>query len=414
MRRFVVLGCNHSVAELDQVAGARLPAENRPALFAELRQRLGAQELVYLETCHRTEFYIAYEGELCSGRLTMALSTILPELTQGRSVLPPVGSCLALQGDKAARHLFRVASGLEALMVGDNQVLGQAKEALRTAAEAGATGPLLQTLFEQAFRAAKRVRTETSLARRPVSLISLAERQLREQLARDGGPVAVLGAGDMGALAAQLIRKLDPGRDVVLFNRGNERGERIAATVGARFAPLGDFAADGNRFSVVVAATSAPDPVITPEVAARIAPAWILDLGLPPNVEPQCAAVEGVVLVSQAELAAEAEANRAARADEIARAEALIDEQLSELAYEVVETYLSPVARQLVETFRSVARTELERFCQRPAGADNGDLDAAVERLSQRLLRLPMKGLREVAWLHSPAVLDTFLSAVQR
>lgn len=415
MRRFVVLGCNHSTAGLDEIATTRVPEHDRATVLAELRIRLGAQELVYLETCHRTEFYVAYEGEMCPGRLTMALAAALPGVSGGRATLPAIDNCLALQGEKAARHLFRVASGLDALMVGESQVLGQVKEAFRQASEVGVAGPLLQTLFEQAFRGAKRVRTETALSRRPVSLVSLAERRLRERLQTDEAPVAVLGAGEMARVTVELIRKLAPERQVLVFNRSQERGRTLAGATGAEFRPLTQFST-APHVAAVIAATSADQPVVTVDDARRLAPCLLLDLSLPANIAAGCRQVEGIELADQIELATEAESNRAARADEIERAEAIIDEQLRELAHEMIERYLSPVARHLIAAFREVARGEMERLYAESGGNGNGSgshqIEKALDRLSQRLVRVPMKGLREVAWLHSPEVLDTFLSAV--
>ena len=416
MRRFVVLGCNHSAASLDEVAGARIPEEILPQTLAKVREALGLKELVYLATCHRTEWYIHYDGELCPGRLTMALAPLLGILTQGRSRFPQVEHCVALQGEKAARHLFRVVSALDSLMVGETQILGQVKSAFRSAEEMKLVGPLLHTLFTQAFRTAKRIRTETTLSRRPVSLVSLAERQIGRHLASDPGPVAVLGSGEMATVALELIRKLDPERRVSIFNRSEERGAALAKRFGATFRPLASLSGAGPEISIAIAATSAKEPLITPEVAGRMAPALLLDLSLPANIAPECAEIDGIELVDQGALREQAEANRQARSVEVSKAEAILEEQLQELAYEVMEHQLSPVARRLVEVFREVARSELQRLYEQEAGrvSGNGHLEAAVERMSQRLVRLPMKGLREVAWMYSADVLNTFLAAVDR
>jgi glutamyl-tRNA reductase len=410
----VVLGCNHSAANLDEIASARVPADGGSELLRRLRDQLEAQELVDLETCHRTEWYLVYEGDMCPGRLTFALSTLLPRLTGGRSRLPAVEKCIALQGERAARHLFRVASALDALMIGETQVLGQVKEALRKASDAGLSGPQLRMLFEQAFRTAKKIRTETALSHRPVSLVSLAARRLKSQLRRSLAPVAILGAGDMALLAAELVRKIDPKRSIVFFNRTLGRAQAASKTFGARAARLTDFPGNREAFAAVIAATSAEHPLVHRAEAEALAPTLLLDLSLPPNVASDCTQVPGVTVIGQEDLAQEAEENRATRAKEIARAEAILDEQLQGLAYEVMETFLSPVARSLVEAFREVARGEFERFCSEIKVSHNGELDDAVERLSKRLLRVPMRGLREVAWLHSPDVLATFLSAVER
>lgn len=411
MKHFVVLGCNHTTASAEEIGRARVPADQVGTVLHQVRERVGFQEVVYVATCHRTEWYLAYEGEMCPGRLTMAIAPALAALTGGASLFPPVEHCVALDGEKAARHLFRVTAALDSLMIGETQVLGQVKDAFRSASEGGLVGPLLTTLFTQAFRASKRVRTETSLSRRPVSLVSLAKHRIKARLEQDALPVAVLGAGEMAAKAVELVRELDAGRSVVIFNRGISRGAELAAKSGAAFLPFHAFADAEARYGVVIAATGAQRPVVTPAIAARLAPSMLLDLGLPANVAPECAAVPGIEVVDQKALRSEADANRSARAGDITKAEEIVEEQLQELAYETMEHELSPVARKLIDSFRAQARIELERMA---AGNGNGEhLEEAIERLSQRLVRIPMRGLREVAWHHSTDVLDTFLQAVE-
>jgi glutamyl-tRNA reductase len=398
MRRFVLLGCNHSSASLEDVARAKLPDDVPPNALVELRTRLGADELVHLSTCHRTEWYLAYSGDLCPGRLAMTLARTLPEVSGGRSALPDLDRCLALHSSDVARHLFRVASSLDAMMIGESQVLGQVKEAFRRASEAGLVGPRLTILFTLAFRAGKRVRTETALSRRPVSLVSLAERELRACLASSPLPVALVGAGEMAGAAAEMVRKLDPCRQVVVFNRGTARGLALARRLGGRHLPLADLGADGSRFAAVIAATGAPTPLIGPNEARRLAPATLLDLGVPPNIAPECSSV----------------ANRCARAEELAKAEAIVEGQLEELAYEVMEQELSPVARSLVAVFRDLARSEFEKVAAECQAVPSDRLNEAADRLSQRLVRVPMRALRAVAWHHSTDVLNTFLHAVKQ
>ncbi len=413
MRRYVVVGCSQASASAEEIGRAQIPADVVAAVLPRLRDEIGAQELVYLATCHRTELVLAYEGELCPGRLLMAASEALPRLTAGASSLPELDRCMAESEQGAARHLFRVASALDSLMPGDNQILGQVKDAFRLACELGVAGPRLSALFTQAFRTAKRVRTETALSRHPVSLLSLAERRLARRLAGAAGPVAVVGAGGMAELAVELVRKLEPERAVVVFNRGRERGEALAARCGGAYRPLAALAATGDEFAAVVSAVAAPAPVIGRELAARLAPTLLLDLGTPPNVAEDCGEVAGIEHVDQAALRAEAGKNRSARHAEIAQAEAIVEDQLRELAYEVMEVDLSPVARHLVATFREVARSELARIADSEHPLPPERLDEAVDRLSQRLVRVPLRGLREVAWQHSPAILAVFLAAVE-
>ncbi len=414
MRRYAAIGCNHTTAAPAEVGRAQVPAEGLDELLPRMKQLLGVQEMVYLATCHRTEWYFSYDGEQCPGRLLMALTSALPELTGGTSALPEHGRCLALGGRDAALHLFRVGCALDSLMVGDNQILGQVKGAFRRASTLGLTGPLTTALFTQAFRAAKRVRTETSLSRGAVSLVSLAERCIQARLAADPGSVAVVGAGKTATLAAGLVRSLDGARRIVVFNRGPERGEALAAHLDGEFRPLGTLGVGADRYAAVIVGASAPEPLVGPELASRLAPTLLVDLGMPPAVDPACDGVAGIERVDQRALRQVAEANRSGRHAEIGRAEEIVEEQLRELAYEVMEVELSPVAHRLLADFREVLRVELERVADRSPSDRAVEIDAAVERLCQRLVRVPLRGLREVAWQHTSEVLSTFLAAVQR
>jgi glutamyl-tRNA reductase len=414
MQRYAAIGCDHLCAGPEEIGRAQLPVDGLSHLLPAIKRSLGADELVYLATCHRAEWYFVYEGEQCSGRMLMTLAKVLPELTSGAVGLPDLTHCRALGEQSAARHLFRVASALESMMVGDNQILGQVKEALRRASELGLAGPLMTTLFTQAFRAAKRVRTETTLTRGAVSLVSLAERYLRDRLVDNPGPVAIVGAGEIAAFAVKLVRALDERRAIVVFNRGRERGEALATQIGATYRPLEALGRNGDRFAAVIAGASAPEPIIGPDLAARLAPTLLLDLGMPPVVAADCGVVAGIERVDQRTLRGEAEVSRSARQAEIGKGEAIVEEQLRDLEYELMEVGLSPVARRLMAHFREAVRAELERVANGDVAPRESEMEAAVERLSQRLVRMPLRGLREVAWHHSPEVLETFLAAVEQ
>ncbi len=418
MRRYIAVGCNHSTAKPADIGRAQAAPESLDELLPRLKERLGVQEMVYLATCHRTEWYLAYDGGECPGQLLMTLTAALPELTDGKTALPDLHSCFAFGGRDAARHLFRVICALESLMVGDSQILGQVKDAFRRAETLGMTGPHTTALFTLAFRAAKRARTETSLSRGAVSLVSLAERRLAARLAADPAAVAVVGAGKVASLGGGLVRGIDAVRRIVVFNRSEERGAALASRLHGEYRPLPALGAGTERFAAIIVGATVPEPLIRPDLAARLAPTLLLDLAMPPAVDPACDSVEGIERVDQPTLHAEGEANRVARREEISRVEAIVEEQLKELAYEVMEVELSPVAHRLLDDFREVLRSELDRVA---GGNGNGngngkekELDAAVERLCRRLVRVPLRGLREVAWQHTSEVLSTFLAAVQR
>ncbi|MCS7181900.1 MAG: glutamyl-tRNA reductase [Thermoanaerobaculum sp.] len=416
METLFALGTNHRLATLEEVTRARIPEALLPQALHRIAERLRGRELVYLATCHRTEFYLVHDGGLCPGRLTQALRTSLAELTDGRGTLPEPSRCLMLQAADAAQHLFRVSAALDSLMLGESQILGQVKEAYRQSVQAGLVGPRLHTVFAQAFRAAKRVRSETKLSQGPTSLVSLAARVLRQRFAEDPRPVAILGAGTMAEAAAGLVRKLAPQRPVWLFNRSRERGHALAQRVGAQFADLAAFPpAEGPLFSVIILALAVNAPFIREDLAAKLSPVLLLDLGLPANVSARCAHLPGVELVDQVSLREESEANRQARSAEVAKAEAIVAQQLAELSLELLDHQLSPIARTLREAFFHSARWELRQAFSNGHGTLPAEfLDQLADRLAQKLVRTPLRGLRQVAFAHSPKTLQTFLEALDR
>lgn len=413
MNTLFALGTNHRLATPEEVAQARIPEHLLPHALKTLAGKLNASEIVYLATCHRTEFYLVHEGDLCPGRLTQALRSALGELTGGTASLPEVSRCLLLQGAAVAQHLFRVSAALDSLMLGESQILGQVKEAFRQSAQVGLAKAKLHTLFGQAFRASKRVRSETKLSQGTTSLVSLARNVIKECLAQDSRPVAIVGAGEMAAAAASLVKKLDSSRSIVVYNRSRERGEALAQQLGGVFRPLPAFFEKPEPFSVVVLAVASETPILTQGVAGRLAPTLIVDLGLPANATPECAAVPGIALVNQTALREESESNRQARAAEVEKAEAIIRQQLEELSQEMLEHTLAPVAKALRQNFYQSVRWELQKAFSNGHGTLPQEfLDELADRLSQRLVRAPMKGLREVAFTHSPQAVETFLMAV--
>lgn len=413
MKSLFVLGTSHRLADVDSIARARIPDSLFPKVLVKLAEKLEARELVYLATCHRTEFYLVYEGELCPGRLTRALDSALAELTGGVASLPPSSRCLMLQGYPAAKHLFRVTSALDSLMLGESQILGQVKDAFRQAAKCGLAKAKLHTLFEQAFRTAKRVRNETQLSQSPTSLVSLAERLLAKVLVEDLRPVAIVGAGEMAQQAASLVRKLDQDRAIIVVNRSQDRGEALARRFAGTFQDLTSFFHRPPELSLMILATAAEKPIVTVELASRLAPTVFLDLGLPANVDSRVSSLPGFKLVNQEDLQEESRANREKRAAELTKAEAIVEEQLEELALELLEHELSPVARTLRDRFYELTRAELARVFSNGHGTIPSEvIDELADRLSQRLIRTPLKGLRKIAFHHSAEVLSTFLSAV--
>ena len=276
-----------------------VPAGELGEVLTRLHAVPGIDEVVILSTCNRVEVYAAASGP--AGRVTRAVAGLLA--ARGRI---PADEVLAMArirvGGAAAEHLFSVACGLDSMAVGEDQIVAQVKAAARTAAAAGTTGPAVTGLIDAALRASKRARTQTTISTEGISLaragLDLAAAHLGGLAARDA---VVLGTGSTGKLVARLLREAGVGR-LSVASRSQVRAAEVAAAVGGRPLRTSDVPAALADADLLVTATGAAAPVVPagPVRAARAQaggrPLFVLDLGMPPDVEPAVGRLAGVTL----------------------------------------------------------------------------------------------------------------------
>lgn len=402
MERIAVAGLSLRHASVADVERLERPGARPAGFLRRVADVLGASELVFLATCNRVEILYAREtGQLPGPEdLVPLLSALAPEDEVER-----LASLAHLHtGLDAVRYVFRVASSLESLVVGEDQIVAQLREAAREADDAGLVGPLLRSLLDQAFRVAKRVRTETEIARIPVSVVSLGVERAAEQLG-PGARVAVVGAGKMGEL---LVRSLDAVglRPAVIANRNPERARPLAEAFGAAAVDLPSFAAGEHPVDALFSATAAPGTVLDAAALRRLEratpsgePLLAVDLALPRDLEP----VDDprVRMLSLETLRCAADENRARRAREADRAEALIEERLAALT----RRRSGPLVEALLAELRANSQDLLEHALGDLHNGRLAKLDdtqrAAVERWARstfgRLRHLPVSALRRLA-----------------
>lgn len=421
MDRIGLVGTSYRTTAIEQVAAAALPHDFPHEELVVLARLAGFSELVYLGTCNRVEFYYRAETSIDTQTLLFHLRRTLADLTDGQCQLPSEDELYILRGQEAVQHLFRVTAALDSMMVGEAQIAGQAKAAHERAHEIGLLHGILDQTFHEAFHLAKRVRSETDLTRRPVSLVTLVERTLHEHLSATSAPVLILGAGEMAQQALRLIRNGDRSRRVLVANRTVAKAEEIVAKdPHAGALPLESVQLDPPRVSLVVAATSSEEPVLTVDQLARIRdqlPAdeglLAVDLALPPNIDPEAEQVTGVAVHGIEAMRAEADRNRQLRMAEMEECEKLVDHQILILRRRLQDRALSPAAKELHRAFREMS----ERVLAHTLAKDLAHLDdndrAAVERMAQglikRLVQVPLRGLKGAAWNGSSEVIEHFV-----
>jgi glutamyl-tRNA reductase len=312
------------------------PVETRELFAGEaavdrmLCENAGCAEALLLATCNRVELYAVAPCELATRQIAQALAR--PEFHLADSHLE---TFYRHEGEACARHLFRVTSGLDSMVVGETEILGQTKKAYAIARAAGSAGRYLHRLFQRAFRVAKQVRTRTDITRGSVSVGSIAV-DLAEQIFGDltKRKVLLLGAGEISERTARTL--LGRGvRDIRIANRTAERSERLAAEIDARSLPFENWREESQDIDILIASTAASDFLLTREMlepmlaGRRNQPLFAIDLAVPRNISPDVNDIEGVYLYDIDSLRSLAERSIAARRQQIAVGEAIIAEHVA-------------------------------------------------------------------------------------
>ena len=326
-----------------------------------------------------------------------------------------VGHLVAHHDEAAIAHLFRVAAGLESLVPGEGQILGQVRDAYKLASDCKAVGPILHQVFQRALRVGKRVREETGLDRGRCSVASVAVDVARAVFDRfEDKAVLVIGAGAMGELTLQHLAALRPGA-LLVTNRDPTRARAVAGPHGGRVIPFDRLDDALMEADVVVGATAAAGPIVAVDRYARIQRArgnrlaLILDLAVPRDFDPRVGALEQVMLYNVDDLRAQAEQNLRGRHAQIERARAIIEgESAACLAAIQHRRHVGALLRQLGDHADAVLRRELDRlFAAQPdlTDAQRTVIARAMSRLSNQLLHQPRAALCAAATTEGTAVL---------
>ncbi|WP_299430939.1 glutamyl-tRNA reductase [uncultured Meiothermus sp.] len=342
-------------------------------------------EAVPIATCNRTDLVLALAEGVQLEDVRAAL--VPPHLPRG----------YAFAGEAALEHLCRVATSLDSLNPGEDQIMQQVRQAFETARQAGAVGPITSFAFQSALRIAKRVRREVPLAPANTSLFSLARPEFEARLPRPAR-VAVLGIGEMGSLAARSLAT-NPGIELWLVNRTGARAEELARELGAKVMLLDAFLEHPPAITGLVTATSVKHLIGRTFVKNQPELRAIVDLGLPPNVERT--AVEGrpVALIDLEWMQRLGEARRQRLRADLARAEQIVAEELDTTLSEWAEREMGPAIAQMREVYRRTLEETVGELVE----------PELVQRLAHRFAHFPARGLRGLARKHGAEAAQVFL-----
>lgn len=392
------LGINHTTAPLDLRGRFAFAMDQVGTHLQELRQALSrTPEAAIVSTCNRTEIYCAADQS------ELERTLIWLAATGGVSANELRGYTYRLENERAARHAFRVASGLDSMVLGEPQILGQLKDAVRAADAAGALGTTLSQLFQRSFAVAKEVRTSTEIGAHSISMAAAAVR-LAGQLFEDLGKIRVLfvGAGEMIELCVTHFAAKNP-LGLAIANRTLERGEKLASRFGGEVLRLGELPARLHEFDAIVSCTASTLPIIGLGAVERALkkrrhrPMFMVDLAVPRDIEIEVKELEDVYLYTVDDLAGVVQTAQANRQAAVAQAEAIVDAGVQSFMHWVDQRGSVPLIQQLNAQADAWRAVELARA--RKLLAKGEPVDAVLESLSKGLTQKMLHGA--LAELHA-------------
>ncbi len=400
----LVVGISHKTAPVPLLERVALDADGVQKLVREVSDTEHVTEATVLSTCNRTEVYA--DVERFHGSVE-AISRMLGERA-GASPEEVLSHLYVHYDDGAVSHLFHVAAGLDSMVLGESQILGQTREALRVGQEAGTVGPSLNVLFQQALRVGKRSHAETDIDRVAPSLVTAALSRAAHHVGELGGKhVVVVGAGSMASLTVATAARAGAA-SIVVANRTPERAAHLAAQYAARAIPLAELRTSPGPVDVLVSCTGAAGVLVHAEdIESRRSedrPLAVIDLALPRDVDPAVAALVGVELIALETLAAELE-QQPGTGDVDGVREIVAQELVAFLAARSSQS-VTPTVVALRTMATGVVEAELNRLTARLPGLDEdtrAEVELAIHRVAEKLLHQPTVRVKELA-NHSGAV----------
>jgi glutamyl-tRNA reductase len=390
----LVVGLSYKTAPLDVRERLAFPDADMGTALEGLLALPSIGEAVVLSTCNRVEVYAAGRSGAATGEIRRFLAE-----HRGVSDESLAGHLYERSGPDAVRHIFRVAASLDSLVVGESQILGQMKSAYGAASQVGSVGPLLGRCLERAFGVAKRVRTETAIARGAANVSSVAVELAKRVFGELAGKIVlVVGAGKMSDLAARHLRA-DGAAEILVTNRSPERAAELAVKVDGKARPWEDLESLFGHADVVISSTGARDPIVSRDFMKRVMkarrhrPIFVIDIAVPRDIEPAAGKLDGVYLFDIDDLEKVVADNQADRRKEAGSAERIVDGETAEFLRWLRAQGVVPTIKELRERFTQIAQGEAQKLIDKdPASAES--LRRLADAIVAKLVHAPTMALR--------------------
>jgi glutamyl-tRNA reductase len=399
MTELLAIGISHKTAPVGLRERVALPEGRAASVLRELVSTEHIQEAVAISTCNRTELYLAVSNDVDAETAALGI------LARQAEIRPTelVSHLYSLRNRAAARHLFRVTAGLDAMVVGETEIQGQVKRSYELALVEGTTSAIMNRLFREALAAGKRIRTETRIAEGRLSVSSVAVQLARETLGDlSGRRVVIVGAGETGELTAKALVEAGV-TSVFVANRHYDRAIGLAQRFGGEALRFDDLPAELTRADIVVSSTGSPHQIVEREGLEAVMnarggrPLLLIDIAVPRDIDPRVAELEGVVLRDIDHLQHLIERNLSGRESEARHADKLIDHELERFTRWLETLEVVPTISALRERADAIVRKALaenEERWEALTDADRERIELLASTIAKRLLQQPILRLR--------------------
>jgi len=408
----LVVGISYKTAPVEVRERFAFGTEDLPRALPRLGREFGGAAI--LSTCNRTEVYVTASQALTDARPVLR---VLAELKGACG--PRIDASYMYNGSEAARHLFRVAAGVESMVLGEAEILGQVRTAFAAAMAAGTSDPLLSRLFRSAIRVGRRARSQTNISRHAVSVsstaVSLARRTLGDLASRT---VLVVSAGEAGKLTARNLAERGASR-ILVTSRTFDRAVQLAADLGGTAVPFEGLGEALARSDIIITSTGAPSFLIGPELMGEVVaqrdarPLLLIDIAVPRDVDPAVRELPHVHLYDIDDLRAVSEENLEARQREVEKVEALVEEEMVRFSEWWRSRGVIPTVAALRERAEQIRREEVARTLRRLPDLSEEErrrVEAMASAIVKKLLHAPIVYLKSSgdAERHTSALRELF------
>jgi glutamyl-tRNA reductase len=403
LHRLFAFTLTHKTASLDEVGLLVINEEQQSFLLPQLKERFNLDEVYYLATCNRAELYFVTQEEVNFSKLKQFFSVITPHVPmQQLDGILRKGN--AYEGIEAVKHLLEVSSSLDSMVVGEREIITQVRKSYDFCKSLNITGDLIRLLIQHVVETAKLIFTTTDIANKPVSVVSLAYRELRNLNVDTNARIVIVGAGITNTNLSKYLKK-HGFKNFTVFNRTLTKAEALAAELKGRALPLSELINYTEGFDVLITCTSSPEPIITKELYARLLNAetslkFVIDLAVPNDFDVQIKNDFPVELIEVKTLEAIAQKNLNARSKEMEVCKMIIDEQVKEFVGIVKEREVELKMREVPLKIRAIKENILNEVFAREINQLDDDTRFLVEKIvnymEKKCIAIPMKMAREI------------------